>query len=288
MAGQTITKPRGDKTQRYVFYLGLLLAGIAAIVVFVAVSGSNGGTTGSGDVPVVVAQQAIPAQTRITSDMLKVEFVSSDEASADAFTSRSQLVDRVVTGDVAAGAQIIPATVSDFAGDGLAFKVEPGMRGISVEVREVVTAGGNIKPGDQVDMVGVFEVESVEAANHLLAQLGTPYAVQEPQLTAASAPAEEGEEVGPAQFVLTVTLLQNVKVLGLAQTLTPTTGGGTLAEEIEETDTEPRAATATLELVPGLAQMITTADEYGVLRMDVRAPGDEEIVEVQPTLIVVD
>ena len=33
--------------------------------------------------------------------------------------------------------------------------------------------------------------------------------------------------------------------------------------------------------------MITTADEHGVLRMDVRAPGDAEIVEVQPTLVVV-
>ncbi len=41
MAGQTMTKPRGDKTQRYVFYLGLLLAGIAAIIVFVAVSGAD-------------------------------------------------------------------------------------------------------------------------------------------------------------------------------------------------------------------------------------------------------
>lgn len=284
MAGQTITKPRGDKTQRYVFYLGIILAGIAAILVFVAVNGADSGTTGSGDVPVVVAQQDIAAQSRITSDMLKVEFVSSDEASADAFTSRSQLVDRVVTGDVAAGAQILPATVSDFAGDGLAFKVDPGTRGISVNVREVVTAGGNIKPGDHVDMVGVFQMESVEAANHLLAQLGTAYAVEEPQLAAPA----EGEEEGPDhQFVLTVTLLQNVKVLGLAQTLTPTTGGGTLAEELEETDTQPRAATATLQLVPGQAQMITTADENGVLRMDVRAPGDEAIVEVQPTLIVV-
>jgi len=285
MAGQTITKPRGDKTQRYVFYLGIILAAIAAIVVFVAVNSSDSGTSSGGDVPVVVAQQDIAAQSRITSDMLKVEFVSSDQASADAFTSRSQLVDRVVTQDVAAGTQILPATVSDFAGEGLAFKVEPGTRGISVNVREVVIAGGNIKPGDHVDMVGLFQVDSVEAANHLLTQLGTPYSVAEPQVAAPTA--AEGEEEAPDQFVLTVTLLQNVKVLGLAQTLTPTSGGGTVAEELEETDTEPRAATATLQLVPGQAQMITTADEHGVLRMDVRAPGDAEIVEVQPTLVVV-
>jgi len=285
MAGQTIAKPRGEKRQRYVFYLGVLLATIAAIVAFVAVRSADSGT-GGGDVAVVKTKEAIPADTRITADHLEVQFVSPDEASADAFTSRSQLVDRVVTEDVAAGAQVLPSMVSDFAGDGLAFKVEPGMRGISVEVREVVTAGGNIKPGDKVDVVGVFEVESAEAANHLLAQLGTAYTVAEPQL--APAGTGEEEEESPDRLVLTVTLLQNVKVLGLAQTLTPTTSGGTFAEEVEEADTEPRAATATVQATPGQAQMLTTADEYGILRMDVRAPSDEAAVEVQPTLIVVE
>jgi Flp pilus assembly protein CpaB len=284
MAGQTMTKPRGDKTQRYVFYLGLLLAGISAIIVFAAVN-SGGSSGGGGDVPVVVAGQDIPAQTRITADMLKVEFVSPDKADADAFSSRAQLVDRVVTGVVAAGAQLVPSMVSDTAGNGLAFKVEPGTRGISVAVQEVVTAGGNIKPGDKVDVVGVFEVESVEAANHLLAQLGTAYTVAPPQLTTTSTP--EGEDA-PENFVLTVTLLQNIKVLGLAQTLTPNTAGGTFAEEVEgETNTDPRASTATVQVSPDQAQMLTTADEYGILRMDARAVGDEATVEVKPTIIVV-
>ena len=285
MAGQTIARPQGGKTQRYVFYLGLLLAGIAAVIVFVAVNGADsGGGGGGGNVPVVVANEAIPAQTRITSDMLKVEFVSPDKAEANAFTSRTQLVDRVVTEEVAAGAQILPSAVSNTAGDGLAFKVEPGMRGLSVNVNEVVTAGGNIKPGDHVDMVAIFQLETVEAANHLLAQLGTPYSVTEPPV----APADADETEAPRIFVLTVTLIQNVKVLGLAQTLTPTTAGGTFAEEVDETVAEPQASTATVEVTPDNAQMLTTADEYGVIRFDVRAPGDESIVEVQPTFIVVD
>ncbi len=284
MAGQTIARPRRDKSQRYVFYLGVLLAGIAAVIVFVAVNGADSGSGGGGNVPVVVANEAIPAQTRITSDMLKVEFVAADKADANAFTSRTQLVDRVVTQEVAAGAQILPSAVSNTAGDGLAFKVTPGMRGISVEVREVVTAGGNIIPGDHVDMLGIFQLETVEAANHLLAQLGTPYSVTEPQVVPADA--DESEE--PRTFVLTVTLIQNVKVLGLAQTLTPTTAGGTFAEEVEEADAQPRASTATVEVTPDKAQMLTTADVYGIMRFDVRAPGDESVVEVQPTFIVVD
>ena len=276
MAEQAMTRPRRDKSQRYVFYLGLLLAAIAAVIVFVAINSAESGT--GGGLPVVVANDTIPAQTRVTSDMLSVKFLAPDEANLDAFSSRSQVVDRVVTAEIAAGAQILPSMVSDVTGDGLTFKVEPGMRGISVEVREVVTAGGNIKPGDKVDFVGVFEVDSVEAANHLLAQLGLTYEVADPGL--------EGDTA--LTYVLTTTLLQNVKVLGLAQTLTTTTASGALAQEIKEADTEPKAATATVQVTPAQAQALTTADEFGILRMDARPVADEAVIDIPATLIVVE
>jgi len=277
MAEQAMTRPRRDRSQRYVFYLGVLLAAIAAIIVFVAINSAESGTGST--VAVVVANDTIPAQTRVTSDMLSVRFLSPDAANPDAFSSRSQLVDRVVTTEIAAGAQILPSMVSDVIGDGLAFKVDPGMRGISVEVREVVTAGGNIKPGDKVDVVGVFQVDSVEAANHLLAQLGLTYKVADPDL-------EEGDVA--QSYVLTTTLLQNVKVLGLAQTLTTTTASGALAQEVKEADAEPKAATATVQVTPAQAQMLTTADEFGILRMDARPVADDALVDVPATLIVVE
>ncbi|MCH8921397.1 MAG: Flp pilus assembly protein CpaB, partial [Chloroflexi bacterium] len=276
------------KTQRYVFYLGLLLAGIAAIIVFVAVNGADSGSGGSGggNVPVVVANDVIPAQTRITADMLTVNFVSPEEASADAFTSRGQVVDRVVTEEVAAGAQILPAAVSDTAGDGLAFKVEPGMRGISVTVQEVVTAGGNLRPGDRMDMVGIFSVADVESANYILQILGLDYQLVEPPKPATTA--VEGEETNEPDLILTVTMLQNVKLLALAQSLTESTAGGNVADDAAETESEPRAATATVELTPQQAQEITWADQFGVLRMEARAVGDETIVDVVPTLFILE
>ena len=288
MAGQTIAKPRREKSQRYVFYLGVLLATIAAIIAFVAVRSADSGTGGSGDVAVVKAREAIPADTRITSDMLEVKFVSADEAEADAFTSRSQLIDRVVTGDVAAGAQVLTSDVSDVAGDGLTFRVEPGMRGVSVGVQEVVTAGGNVKPGDHVDVVGIFTVPDVEAANHILKVLGVNHTVAEPPAAApaTTTPEGEGAEAGTSEnLVLTVTLLQNVKLLAMAQSLTETTAGGNVADELDEADTEPSASTATLELNPQQAQEITWVDNFGIVRMDARAVGDEQIVDVVPTLL---
>lgn len=287
MAGHTVAKKFGGRSQRLVFFLGLVLAAVAAVIVFAAVNGADSGTSG-GEVPVVQAKEAIPADTRITSDMLEVKFVSSDEAQADAFTSRSQLIDRVVTEDVAAGAQVLTSTVSDVAGDGLTFRVEPGMRGVSVGVQEVVMAGGNIKPGDHVDVVGIFTVADAEAANHVLQVLGLEYTVVEPPRAVPITPPLEGEAVEAEtseDLVLTVTLLQNVKLLAIAQSLTETTAGGNVADELDEADSDPSAATATLELNPQQAQEITWVDNFGIVRMDARAVGDEQIVDVVPTLL---
>ncbi|GAG21796.1 unnamed protein product, partial [marine sediment metagenome] len=167
-----------------------------------------------------------------------------------------------------------------------AFKVEPGMRGISVEVREVVTAGGNLKPGDNMDVVGIFEVADVESANFILQVLGMEYQLTEPPRPApTTTTTEEGETVEDrGNLVLTVTMLQNVKLLALAQTLTEASAGGNVADDAAEVDSEPQAATATVELTPQQAQEITWADHFGVLRMDARAVGDETIAEVAPTL----
>ena len=289
MAGRTISRPRPEKTQRYVFFLGVILAAIAAIIVFVALSGADSG--GGGDIAVVVAKETIPAQTRVTSGMLEVQFMSSDDAIADAFNNRSQVVDRVATQDIPADAQVLPSMVSDTVGDGIVFKVDPDMRAVSVGVQEVVTVGGNVQPGDRVDIVGIFQVQDVEAANHLLAQLGIAQTVAAPPVPEAAAGDEGVDFASPGSLHLTVTMLQNVKLLALAQSLTETTAGGNLADKVDDSDSgesDPSAATATVQLTPKQAQDITWADEFGTLRMEARPVGDSTVQEVQPTLIRLD
>ena len=288
MVGRSATKKFGDKSQRLVFYLGIVLAAIAAVLVFISANSNGGGGGGTGSkVAVVTANETIPPQTRVTSDMLGITFVDPDEALGGAFSSPGQVTDRVTTQEVAAGAQIQFEAVSSSVGEGVTFVVQPGSRAISVEVSEVVTAGGNLKPGDHVDVVGIFEVPDVAAANHLLQILGLNYEVVDPPRIAPIRPAGEEDNEGnfvEDDLVLTVTMLQNVKLLAIAQSLTEATAGGTAADEAAEADPNPRAATATLELTPQQAQEITWSDQFGTLRMDARAVGDSAIVDVIPTL----
>lgn len=268
MAGNTLTKSIAG-SQRLLLYGGLMLAAISAILVFMIASGQSGGGNA---VAVLTAKQDIPAQTRINLDMLEVRFVNPDEAVVDAYNSRGQAIDHVAVQNIAAGAQIVPNMLSQSAGEGLAFVVASGMRAVSIEVQEVVTAGGNIEPGDRVDIIGLFEVSGGVDPNAMLAVLAPGQSVD----------AAAGALAGRA--VLTVTLLQDVKVLGVAQSLAPQPAGEG-ATDTADVESQPRASTATLELTPQQAQVITLADEFGILRMAARGLGDAEVAPLQPSLI---
>ena len=280
---RAVAGSRPERGKRVYLVLAVVAALIAAVLVFAALNGGSddgGGVNTVATTKVVVAQQGIPANTRITAEMLEIKFLPTDEVNAEAFTAPSQVIDRVATAEVAAGDQIVPILVSRSAGQGGSFVVQPGYRAISVEVREVVTAGGNLEPGDHVDIIGIFEVADVVAANDLLAVLGLPYEVTAPPGLATGA-----EGSGNERLVLTMTLLQNVKLLALAQSLTEDTAGGNAADDPADAEPNPSAATATLELTPQQAQEITWSDEYAILRMDGRAVGDDAVVEVTPVLL---
>ncbi len=280
---RAVAGSRPERGNRVFLVLAVVAALIAAVLVFAALnggSGDDGGVDTVATAKVVVAQQGIPANTRITAEMLEIKFLPTDEVNAEAFTAPSQVIDRVATEEVAAGDQIVPILVSRSAGEGVSFVVQPGYRAISVEVHEVVTAGGNLEPGDYVDIIGIFEVSDVAAANYLLTVLGLPYEVSAPP-----PPATDAERSGNDRLVLTMTLLQNVKLLALAQSLTEDTAGGNAADDPTDAEPNPSAATTTLELTPQQAQEITWSDEYAILRMDGRAIGDDAIVEVTPVLL---
>lgn len=285
MAGRTLTKPFGERPQRLVLIVGLLLGAVAAVTVAVAINAA-GSSGGDSKLPVVVAAQDIPANTRVTADMLQVTYLPADQVEADAFSARSQVTDRIVTQEIKAGQQVVPSVVSNKAGDSLAFKVTPGMRAVSVEVKEVVTAGGNIRAGDNVDIIGIFEVCETGDVNQVLAVFAPGYSYPQP-LPRSEASGEATSGCGTFNYILTITLLQNVKVLSVAQSLAPESAGSSGASD-EEPEAEPKARTATLELTPEQAALITLADEYGILRMSGRAVNDTEIKPVAPIVTQVE
>jgi pilus assembly protein CpaB len=260
-------------TQRWVLIAGVVVGLIAAILVFVVVTQAGGSDDNQS---VVVAKQDIPAQSRLIADVLEVKNMSADEVAPEAFTARSQVVNRITAEAITAGDQILPSMVSDRAGDSLAFTIAPGKRAVSIEVKESVTAGGNVQPGDQVDVVGIFALDQDADVNAVLAVV---------------APGQEGV-VTPlgTDRNLTVTLLQDVTVLAVGQSLAKSEEETSTIVTKPETDAEgrPKAKSVTLEVTPEQAQLLALGDEYAVLRLSVRPFGDVGPLGIPPMMTAFD
>src|SRR6266581_9610145 len=155
----------GKSGSKISLLLGFSLAVVATILIVVyltSVKGDSGGGGGGPTVPVVVASQNINAGTRLTADMLAVKSVSEDNLLPSAFDKTDAVVSQVTTVPIVAGEQIIPSKVtatgeqaaSEFgAHPPIALVVQDGMRGTSVEFNSIVGAGGNVRPGDHVDVI---------------------------------------------------------------------------------------------------------------------------------------
>ena len=162
--------------------------------------------------------------------------------------------------------------VSNRAGDSLTFKITPGKRAVSIEVKEAVTAGGNVQPGDTVDVVGIFSLDKDADINAVLAVFAHG---AEPVVTPMNTDRN-----------LTATILEGVTVLAVGQSLAESEEKTSTTATKPETDAEsrPKAKSVTLEVTPQQAQLLSLADEYGVLRLSVRPFGDYGPVGVAPVI----
>jgi pilus assembly protein CpaB len=274
MTGEALSATSPSKGGGRIFlYAGLALGALAAVLVAVVLSNAtqdDGAATPKETTRVaVVAAQDIPARTRITPDMLKVGVFKVEDIDPEAFGASSQVVNRVTAADITAGQAITPVRVSDTRGEGLNFTIAPGMRGMSIGVQEVVTAGGNIAPGNYVDVIAVINLDDnpdiVSIAQGLLAGEPVP------------APVQAG-----GRKTLTLTLLQNVRVLAVDQNLPQQQTGGQNANSAPSANTKPRAGTVTLEVAPDKAQVLALIDNVATLRLSLRPFGEEVTSPVAP------
>jgi pilus assembly protein CpaB len=212
----------------------------------------------NGLVPVVVAGADIPVRTQVTPEMLQVKQVAADARHPKAFTTLEQLNGKVTNLPIAAGEQVLETKFFARKEDsGLAFRIQPGKRAVSVTVNEVISTGGLIVPGDFVDVVSIYT---------------------------------DGQGDGAA------IVLQNIEVLAVAQSIQGPgePGGSTLpgglgpskpADPRQEAVARPNARTATLAVIPEEAQRLILAEEKGKIRLALRAVDDHDPVSVPATYV---
>jgi len=250
--------------------LAVVLALLSAVLVYAAISRVDEGDSGSpvSVTTVVVAKEAIPARTEILGSMVELRQVPINARSDLALGGIEEAVGKVTRYPFAANEQVLSSKIvaSDVpaGGEALSFVIPEGMRAVSISTNQVLSAGGLILPGDYVDILGVFDLET-----------------------------QVGDETENRAAFYVQTILQNVEVLAVAQTIVDVVpaigeedGEATSAQSQRARNTEeeplPDATTVTLLATPEQAELLFLAESNGTLRAVLRGFGDAEEQEVRP------
>ena len=142
---------------------------------------------------VAVAAVDIPEQTLIESKMVSTKSVLADALQPHALTDPERAVGEIALVPIYAGEQLRDSVLGKRErANTLSMKTPPGKRAVTVAVDALTGSGGFIRPGDFVDIVGIFQF-----------------------------PGPEGGQQTP----VTVTLLQRVPVLAVGNTFSESPAG---------------------------------------------------------------
>jgi pilus assembly protein CpaB len=239
-----MTLPKGSN--RLPLILGLVLGLVAFVLVLVVLSGSEDKTStikDSGEgVPVVVAASDIAANTRISAEMLVVKNVPQGDLLSGAFTTTEGVVGQVTRVALIPGEQVIQAKVINdktLIGLGstapLALLLDPGQRAVSVGISSLIGAGGNIRPGDFVDVILIVEVKP---------------------------PNSDPNAQGGTSDQYSATIVQNVEVLAV-DTERASVDPAASTDPDKATDANEAATTVTFAVSAGQGEVLTMADVCG-------------------------
>jgi Flp pilus assembly protein CpaB len=225
----------------------------------------------------------------VTNKLVELKDVLVSSAAVGAVTSQTQLQGMVLTTSVARGQQIVTSQLGTPEAQGLSYRVQTGMRAISIPVDRRNAVGGAIKEGDRVDVIATFDadhfnqMETTPSTGPVVvpaAAPGSTASVPVIQTTKMNlgmvlSPAEvervktlTGLDLNQAVSAVSITLLQQVDVLAVDHLLPVTTensnGGGVLASERQTTTKEvPDSPVITLMVTPADAERIVYAQTWG-------------------------
>lgn len=200
-------------------------------------------------VQIPVPVRTIPPGAELSVAMFKLAQQQKDQLAANVVTDPGMLQGRIAVLELPEGQPVRAEQVQERSARlGMAYALNPGLRGMAVSLDVIGTVGDFIKPLDHVDVLTAFKQENQ---------------------------------------VVVRTLVQDVVVLAIGQTVTAAPPASSATEETSETKKEaapPRKAETpvTLALTPAQSQIILTADQAGDLRLTLRGKDDGSVVPLPP------
>lgn len=202
---------------------------------------------------VVVATQDIPAGTALKESMLKEAKIHKKMLQPRAATSIDRVIDKITIAPISMDEQVLlnKVTISGFGQErsSLSTKVPPGKRAITIQVDNISSIGGMIKPGDYVDVIAMVPV-----------------------------PGQTPEGKQATQLAL-LPLFQNILVLAVGQETGTLISPESRYKKEEKKEVSPLI---TLSLNPQEANLVAFVQEQSKIRLVLRSPSDSQIQPLQP------
>lgn len=133
-----------------------VLAGlVAAIAAYVTLPARTAPGAPIDLVPAVVAKEAVPVRTKLSSSLFLVRQVPR-ELAAGAVASLDEVEGRINTQPLAAGEIMLRERLADPERGALTYRIPAGKRAITIRVDEMIGVAGYPQPGDRVDVVAAI------------------------------------------------------------------------------------------------------------------------------------
>ncbi|MBI2761644.1 MAG: Flp pilus assembly protein CpaB [Chloroflexi bacterium] len=252
------------KSNRRPLILAIVFGALSALLVLTYLQSAkkDAPTSVAASVPVVFALRDIPERTQIKEGMLEVKQIPVDARHQLAMDSKDLAVGKLTRVPIAAGEQVLTAKLAGEVKDvGFSGTIPDGKRAVAIAITEVIASGGQISPGDYVDVIGVFEVG------------GSPK-------TDASGFFGDSAGGDKAKVFTAMTVLQHVQVLAVAQQSDPNIPAGGAKRDPNAKPGD--AKSATLAVNPEDAEKLFLAEQIGKLRLSLRPFSDDDQRKVQP------
>ena len=196
-------------------------------------------------IQVLVAKKNIPKDFKLDETMVQFETVPKKYVQPKALHKIDEILGQISGSTIFEGEQIIATKLLSIEDAGLAFKIPKNFRAFSIAVDEITGVGGHVRPGNYVDVLGIFDFGDERKSDQRAVTL-----LQNVYILAA------GEDLGQA-IPLTATAAQEKK---LAKGMMPDFGGKHKAYKA-----------VTLMLTPDETQKVMLAQEVGSLSLSLRS-----------------
>ena len=249
--------------------LGLLIsigAGVFAVIAMMLYLNAREGALMDQAAPqdVVVTTRDVLANTALDERFIQVVKVPRKFVQPGALKSASEVVGRVSAVPLPKGSQVLGTTLLEGGRESLSFNVPRGMRVIALAVNDVTGVGGELRRGNFVDILGVFEY-------------GVPSGSQGGEITYS----QERTEA--------ITIAQNVQIMSVgmdernAPSPAPARNDKGKEEPMPNAAPPPPAGAITnvcLLVTPQQVQEIVLAQQIGTMTLSLRSSLDSGQVDL--------